>query len=158
MAGRPRKPSSLKVLHGDFEKDPQRENKQEPKPDVGVPLAPKHLGQFARAEWARVTKELSSMGVLTKVDRQALEQYCVAYEKWRKALKHVAEYGQVVSIVDDKGNEILRRNPGDVACLEYSRLIHKYLTEFGLTPSSRSRLVVEKETSSRGDLEKKFLA
>lgn len=155
---KPRKPSALKVLHGDFEKNPQRQNKREPKPEVGIPSMPKHLGKVAKYEWARVTKELASMGVLTKVERSALEQYCIAYEKWRKAMNHVAEHGMVTTIVDDKGNTIFRRNPGDVACLEYSRLIQKYLGEFGLTPASRSRVVIETETESRGDLAKKFLA
>jgi len=98
------------------------------------------------------------MGVLTKVDREALEQYCMAYAKWRESLEHVATHGMVLLSVDDKGNTVHKRNPADTACLEYSRLIHKYLTEFGLTPSSRSRLIVTQETDTRGDLAKKYLA
>ena len=74
MAGRPRKPSALKVLHGDFDKNPQRQNHNEPTVEVKAPKCPAYITGESRKEWKRVTAELLSLRVLGEVDRSALEQ------------------------------------------------------------------------------------
>ena len=148
-SGRPRKPSALKILHGDFEKDPQRRNKREPMPKPGKPIRPRHLRGEARKAWDRLAELLSEMKVSTKADRDGMEQYACLYERWRITLKDVQTNG---SVIDG------RRNPADVAMMEYSRQLHKLLTEFGLTPSSRTRVQIEQETNSKSDLERKYLS
>ena len=158
MAGRPRKPTALKLLHGDFEKDPQRQNKREPIAKAGRPTCPRHLKGEARKEWTRVTKELADLTVLAKTDRAALQHYCETWELRSIALADVQKNGCFYTTIDQGGNVIRKRNPADVAFLEYSRLCHKYLTEFGLTPSSRTRIQIEKEVESRSDMAAKYLA
>lgn len=157
--GRPSKPTSLKVLHGDFEKNPKRRNKREPTvKDKGPPKCPAHLCQVAKNEWKRVTKELASMKVLTSVDREALEQYCTTYASWRECLKHVRKYGVVLAKVDMMGNDIVYRNPADAAMATHTKTLHRLLCEFGLTPASRTRVQIDEEVSTREEAKKRFLA
>jgi len=158
MAGRPRKPSALKLLHGDFEKDPQRENKREPKPKLGRPSKPRRLQGEAKREWERICKELEAVRCLTKNDRAALHHYCEVWELRARALAHVQKHGSALVQVLKDGTEKIIRNPWDVALMEYSRACLKYQIEFGLTPVSRSRIVVETEAKTKTKLQEQYLA
>ena len=97
------------------------------------------------------------MKVLTKVDRGALEQYCIEYEMWLAALADGNTHGIVLEKADAKGNTIRYRNPGDVSLLQHRMAIHRYLAEFGLTPSSRTRLQEKTETLSAREISERFL-
>jgi len=153
------KPTSLKILHGSFEKDPSRRNKREPVPqDKTPPACPSHLGRLAKNEWKRIVKELQSLKVMAKVDREALEQYCAAYQSWRECLKDVRKRGVVLTKIDNGGNEIRYRNPADIAMVSHTKTIHTFLTEFGLTPSSRTRVQIDEKVETRDDAKKRFLA
>ena len=156
--GRPRKPTVLRVLHGDFEKDPKRQNKREPKPKTGKPVCPKWIAGEARKEWNRICKLLSETGVLTKDTGPALEQYCSAYKLWRKALDHVEKNGIATVRTDSKGNKHIVRNPYAKEMREQAHACHKWLIEFGLTPASRTRIQITNETDTASDKAKKFLA
>jgi len=148
--GRPRKPTALKVLHGDFEKNPNRRPKGEPVVDDGTPKMPTHLDRLARNEWRRICEELRQLKVLTTVERGALEQYCVAYSEWRQAVKTAREQGRYFTT--DTG---LKEHPASKTMRALAVICHKYLSEFGLTPSSRTRLQVT-ETTAASDLESKY--
>jgi len=150
-SGRPRKPTALKVLHGDFDKDPQRRPKAEPKVDTGRPKTPAHLDRLSKNEWKRICSELEQLKVLTPVERGALEQYCVAYSEWRQAVDTVRKEGRYYQT--EKG---VTEHPAAKAMRALSTICHRYLCEFGLTPSSRSRLHVTEETEN-DSLEAKFL-
>lgn len=135
---RPRKPTGLKLLHGDFDKDPQRQNHNEPTPEVRAPSVPSHLPQLAKNEWKRVCAELKELGVLSRVERAALEQYCRAYAEWRIACKALENEGRYLP--DKHG--VLREHPAGRAMRGLAAICQKALSEFGMTPSSRTRLHV----------------
>ena len=161
--GRPNKPTGLKVLHGDFDKDPQRENKREPKPKAKPPKRPPGLDSTARAAWDRVSKLLVDMAVLTEADREPLEIYARTYSKWRTACKEVDRDGITCehNTYDKDGNVVSTRtvrNPAEQVAKDSAATLIKLLTEFGLTPSSRTRIQIESETDSKADKEKRFLA
>jgi len=149
--GRPRKPTALKVLHGDFEKNPQRKPKGEPQSSTGTPSCPRHLDRLAKNEWKRICKELDQLKVLTPAERASIEQYCVAYSEWRQALSAVQKEGRYYST--EKG---LIEHPAAKALRSLAGICHRYLCEFGLTPSSRSRLHVTEQTE-QDSIEAKFL-
>jgi P27 family predicted phage terminase small subunit len=140
--GRPRKPTALKILHGDFAKDPQRRNKAEPLLPSETPDCPAWMKGDARKEWIRIMAEIKSMKVMTLPDRAAMEQYCVLYGTWRDALRAVAREGAVLS--SEHGSY---ENPSSKIALRCSAEMHKYLCQFGLTPASRSRVNVTQETA-----------
>ena len=142
MAGRPRKPTALKIRDGDFEKNPQRQNHNEPTPETGIPRCPDHLPELAQEEWNRVCHELNSMGVLTLIERGALEQYCRTYAEWRMAAADLDANGRYT--FNASGSRV--ENPAGKSLRSLSALCHKFLCEFGMTPASRTRLHIEKET------------
>ena len=128
MTGRKPKPDSLRTGH-----HPKRHS---PQAELGTPPCPKHLQGEARKEWRRVARELMSIGVLSKIDRAALAAYCQLYERWVDAEAKVREKGVVVATV--AGNVI--QNPYLGVANTALKLMRQYLTEFGLTPSSRCRI------------------
>jgi Phage terminase, small subunit len=80
MRGRPPKPTRMKVLTGNPGKRPL--NKDEPRPDPVIPDCPPELSPAAQREWTRLVKELSSLNMVTRLDRAALATYCGAYALW----------------------------------------------------------------------------
>ena len=140
MKGRKPQPTALKVLKGTFDKNPQRRNREEPTPPVSRPTCPRHLTRTAKAEWKRMVKELELLGVLTKVERGSLEQYCQTYSEWRHAHKTIEEDGRYY-----QGQNGMIEHPAGRAMRAHAAMLAKYLIEFGMTPSSRTRLHVNEK-------------
>ena len=69
------KPSALKELSGAYKKDPQRRNKNEPKPKAGIGPASKFLNEEMQKIWDEVVDQVC-IGVLGDADRFALEALC----------------------------------------------------------------------------------
>lgn len=147
MRGRKPKPTAIKKLEGNPGK--RTLNSKEPKPKASIPSCPSHIKGAARLEWNRIVKELHALGILTQVDRAALASYCGAYGHWVDAEKHLAEEDAV--IITDKGNMV--QNPYmQIAKRSMDQMV-KFAAEFGMTPSSRSRVKVE-QPSEEEELEK----
>lgn len=136
--GRKPKPTETKKLEGNPGK--RALNDQEPQPDVAIPECPPHLEGEARKEYKRVTQELVKLKILAEVDRAALVAYCQAWSDYVQATKQVKKEGEV--LYSDKGNAYL--NPWkNIQTSALDRML-RYSTEFGMTPSSRSRIKIEK--------------
>lgn len=111
-------------------------NKNEPKPDLSMSSAPEHLSRYALMEWGRVTVELYRLGLLTEIDRAALAAYCQCYGRWREAEEELAKTG--LTITTTNGNVI--QNPIVGIANKSLEMMHKFLVEFGMTPSARTRV------------------
>ncbi len=103
----------------------------------GAPEPPDHLDALALEEWSRIAGELAMIGLITRPDRAALAAYCVAYSRWVTAELKIQELGTL----------LMRTAAGSVAQSPYvaisnrsMELMHKFLTEFGMTPVSRTRV------------------
>jgi P27 family predicted phage terminase small subunit len=134
MRGRKPKPTAAKELAGNPGKRPL--NDREPKPAVKLPTCPAHLSAAARREWRRMGRQLLDLGVLTTVDRAVLAAYCVAYARWAEAEAQVSKLGLVVKT--SAGNLI--QNPYLSIANRAMEQTAKLASEFGMTPSSRSRV------------------
>ena len=143
--GRRPKPTHLKVITGNPGKRPLNEN--EPQPEVAIPAAPSHLSARAAERWAEIAPQLARLGVLTEIDSDALSLYCEAWALWVHAKKKVHELGAIV------------RSPksGYPVASPYIGIANKahdqmraLLAEFGMTPSSRSRIEIGGRTPSGG--------
>jgi P27 family predicted phage terminase small subunit len=134
MAGRKPLPTDLKILKGTHRKD--RANKAEPRPARRIPSAPEHLSRYALMEWGRVAVELDRIGLLSEIDRSALAAYCQAYGRWREAEEKLNTSGLLIKT--SAGNVV--HNPLVGVANTALKMMHKYLTEFGMTPSSRSKV------------------
>jgi len=142
---RPRKPTALKLLHG--EKDKKRINQNEPAPTPGIPQPPVHLDEVALACWHRTCKTLNEMHVLTMADGECVAMFCQDYSRWFAASQAVDAQGM---IVDGK------RNPALIDAHKFRDSCFKWLTEFGMTPASRTKLVVIGTKGVGGETEKLF--
>lgn len=128
------KPTKLKKLEGNPGKRPLPVN--ELQVDPGIPARPTFLKGAAKKEWDRVAPELFRLGVLTKIDRAALAAYCQAYGRWEEAERKVKKDGYLF----ETSNGNLIQNPMLSVANKALELMHKFLTEFGMTPSSRVKV------------------
>jgi P27 family predicted phage terminase small subunit len=140
----------LKKLQGNPGK--RKLNDREPKPQPGDPDMPRGLSAAAAEEWRAIVPELRALGVLTKLDGKALAAYCHAYARWMEAEAEIQRVGIVVQepIWDLHTNRLLgvkfKKNPAVTISETAQKIMKSFLVEFGMTPSSRSRVRIEKPT------------
>jgi P27 family predicted phage terminase small subunit len=144
MRGRKPKPTALKLLCGNPGK--RKLNRDEPTA-AGIPDCPDFLDAIAKEEWNRCVKVLAEMNVLTKADRSALAAYCVAYSRWVEAEALVKKFGTIVKS-PEKGYPL--KSPYLTVADQALESMRKLMVEFGMTPSSRSRLKMS-DLGSAGD-------
>lgn len=127
------KPTALKVVQGNPGK--RKLNAAEPKPTAGSLKAPPGLDYYGKWLWASYAPILQRLGLYTEADTLALSTLCMAYSRWRKALK------------DLEG--LMPGDPGyrDIAITveKAEQSLRMLANEFGMTPASRSRLSVKQE-------------
>ena len=137
---RGRKPlsSAVKEASGAFAKDPQRRNREEPKPKLSDPKIPDHVeaDPVAKSRWFWVCDQLREMSLLHATDQGLIAGYCLDYSMML-SLWEVIKGGQV-SDMDEKGRSKLKPEANQFH--SYSDRCLKREAELGLTPSSRSRL------------------
>lgn len=143
--GRPPKPKVINDLKGDTHK--RRRHKAEPEPPNDRPEFPEHLDGIAKQEWASVTDQLDKMGLLSTADASALEMYAAAYSRYRHAEEMVRKYGEVIISPVNKYPMI---SPYSTVMNKNLETCRRFLTEFGLTPASRSRCAIQKKDDSNG--------
>jgi P27 family predicted phage terminase small subunit len=148
MKGRKPKPTLTRKLDGNPGKRPL--NDREPVPPAGVPECPDHLDDEARAEWFRTAGVLHEMGLLTKADRAALAAYCTVYSRWVHAEAQVKKFGSIVKS-PEKGFPM--KSPYLTIADQALEAMRKLMVEFGLTPSSRSRIRVPEDGEARAELD-----
>jgi P27 family predicted phage terminase small subunit len=148
MKGRKPKPTLTRKLDGNPGK--RKINDREPVPPAGVPECPDHLDDEVRAEWFRTAAVLHEMGLLTKADRAALAAYCTVYSRWVHAEAQVKKFGSIVKS-PEKGFPM--KSPYLTIADQALEAMRKLMVEFGLTPSSRSRIRVPDDGEARAELD-----
>jgi P27 family predicted phage terminase small subunit len=135
-----------------------RKPKNEPTPVMvmqNIPDAPKHLDDYALAEWHHICGALFRCGILTEIDGRGLAMYCQAYGRWRKAEEAIQEIAKQdtinggLMIMTTNGNWV--QNPMVGTANTAMRDAMKYAAEYGLTPSSRVRLGIEADKAQDRD-------
>jgi len=147
-------PTSVKIVTGNPGK--RQLPKDEPQPKSRRPKPPAHLNADAQEEWERIEDELDALGILSGLDRAALAAYCQAYGRWTQAERALAKMsnqadGLIIKTVS--GNMI--QNPLVGVANKAMADMVRYAAEFGMTPSSRSRIsAMEKDD---GDAASEYL-
>ena len=100
-----------------------RRNPNEPKPDKGRPRCPLWLKGNAKAEWKKLVEMTDRMGILTKVDGNALARYCRLWQRWRRSEDFIEEHGDQYPVKDKKGNTIAGISVRIVSWNEHDHLI-----------------------------------
>ena len=150
MAGRRPKPTHLKLVTGNPGK--RRLNAQEAKPRAVAPKCPDELSPAAKAEWKRVSRQLLNLGLLTEIDRAALAAYCQAWGQWMDAVTQLQRTGAVVKA--PSGYPIL--NPYLTVANQAYAQMKAMLTEFGMSPASRSRVAADLPTAEESPADRYF--
>ena len=137
--GRKPKPTQLKVVGGNPGNRPL--NQDEPKPKASNHRAPAGLSKLAAKHWRTVAKQLHEARILTDLDKPALVLYCEAWARWRDATDQVEQRGMLVKAPSGYPMQ----NPYLAIANKAFDHLQKMLVEFGMTPSSRSRIQVQPE-------------
>jgi P27 family predicted phage terminase small subunit len=137
MRGRKPTPTERKRLAGNPGK--RALNDAEPQPRRVAPRAPEHLSAEEKTKWKSLVKELHPLGLVTVLDVDQLAQYCVLWVRWIKAERMVREKGEIIKTV--AGNII--QNPYLSIANRALEQLNKIGAEFGMSPSSRTRIKVE---------------
>lgn len=136
-SGPPPKPSPLRVLDGSALPKIEAE---------GTPCGidpPSWLGKVAKIEWRRIAKGLESLGLLKNESRTALAAYCEHYELWRQAKDLLKQHSPLLLVQTPNG--AVQQSPYLSIVNRESELMHKYMTEFGMTPASLTRIGTTKQ-------------
>lgn len=139
------KPTNIKILTDTIRN--HRLNPNEPKPEAAQPDPPAHLTEAARAEWDRVVVDVVALGLLSNLDRAALAAYCQACGRWSAAETALARMAAKDAVTDGliirtKSGNIIQ-NPLVGAANKAMADMVRYAAEFGMTPSSRTRINAE---------------
>ncbi len=145
--GRKPKPTAIKQLEGNPGK--RELNKYEPKPEKKAPRCPAWLDSEAKKEWRRMAKQLEELGILTEVDMAAFAGYCQTYARWKEAEEFISKHGTIVKTPSGYWQQV----PQVSIAQTYLKIMNRFCEQFGLTPSSRSRIVADKAMESEDPLE-----
>lgn len=110
-----------------------------------MPRPPEHLSDDEKTKWKSLVKHLYPLGLVTTIDQDSLAMYCVIYMRWIKAEKIVREKGEIIKTA--AGNVI--QNPYLSIANRALEQLNKLAAEFGMTPSSRSRVVADTPDSTK---------
>ena len=129
-------PTNIHILRGNPGRKPKSELVDDVEPEIRLPKPPLHLTVEAKREWKRLGEELESLGLVSNIDYAAFAVYCQAYGRWVYAEKQINKLG-------DDG--LISR--GSYGLAQWFRMsmqlmdqLRKMLIEFGMTPSSRTRV------------------
>ena len=134
------KPSAIEEAEGRPGK--RRRNGDEPEFDSIIPECPEHLSAEAKKKWDELAPVLHAASLLTEGDQ--------AYATMAQAQKMLNK----TSLIFQTPSGYVQQSPLFSIITTSMELINKLCREFGLTPSSRSRLSVakaEKETDLLDD-------
>jgi P27 family predicted phage terminase small subunit len=149
-SGRRSAPSSVKRLRGN-----PRINDREPVPAGRLPSCPDRLTGRAREAWITFAAALNSAGIGTSLDAVALELLCDSYGLYLDAMEHVSRTGPVWFEAPRKPGKLPRcfvspwQKIAKVAWGQ-SRVM---MLEFGLTPTARVHIKVDRPTDAADELE-----
>ena len=128
MQGRKPKPAGMSTRR------PQRDDAL----TARLPACPEHLEGEARKEWRRTGRRLLECGLVTEIDGAALALYCQAWARWVDAEHNLARFGVVIK--SPSGFPI--QSPYLAIANKAMEQMAKLLAEFGMSPSSRTRVSV----------------
>ncbi len=130
-AGRPAKPTALKVLQGNAGKRPL--NDREPQFQNADPTPPEWLEGEGRALWLRLAPQLIAQGVLLDVDRELFAAGCERWGMYRQATRETGE------LLTEKAHGVVT-NPLQALAKSALADAMAVFREFGIGASSRSKV------------------
>jgi P27 family predicted phage terminase small subunit len=122
---------------------PKKKDRQAVVPLKGIGSPPAYLDKAAKAHWAEVAALVNESGLGSALDRDALAFYVSLWSRWRAAEAELAKDES------DGGREVItanngyrQLNPWYTISKECLKDMKSYLSEFGLSPKARAKLVL----------------
>lgn len=137
------KPTELKRLQGNPGRRPL--GKDEAQPDTVLMYCPRWMSDVAKAKWRQIAPRLRHARLLTEVDHDLLSAFCVAFARWQEADGMVQKQGQVIT--SKNGSEYL--SPWLVASSMAFKEMISIAAKFGMSPSDRTRIKIEKDEKEK---------
>ena len=110
-------------------------------PTVASPELPTWLTKGGQFAWSDLVPLLIELGVLSRIDGNALARYCHLWDRWRKAEDFLLANGEVCEVRDDEGRVVSTRAwPQVDIAFRLAQALLRLEQEFGMTPSARSRI------------------
>lgn len=142
MAKPGRKPTPTNLLpftrgkHASKKEVAERAKTGAVEPDISVPKPPASLCKEGKQHWNKTAKLLAKMRVMSDADVDALNLYVETWLRWQEANDAVKKSGLIIK----SPNDYPIQNPMLAVANKAQEQCLKLLTEFGLTPSSRTRV------------------
>jgi P27 family predicted phage terminase small subunit len=140
MKGRKPTPPNLKVLAGNPGRRPVPETPESPLLENNDP-PPAWLHPYAQEFYTEIITITSGMRVATEADRLGITALAQSLAEVKIAHERMNEEGRV--LMDLKGNP--HRNPYAVHAAQFIAFVRQFITEYGMTPCSRARLISKAE-------------
>ena len=143
--GRRAKPTALHLVQGT--RSHVKNHGEEAEPELTLPPCPPELDPIATEHYAHMGTRLVALGIMSEIDGAAMAAYCASYSQWRRAEKVINDTSPVIrgvrknSFVVNPWVRIRDRALGQM---------YRFMVEFGMTPSSRTRIAAEKP-GNRGE-------
>lgn len=132
--GRKRIPDHIKALKGSL--NSTRVNPAQPEYEASRLQCPDHFNQEQKETWLDIVPQLVRAGVAKDIDQMALEVLCEKWSEYREAQRKIAEHGFLVRTP----NGYPQVSPYYSVAKQALNDFGKMMTEFGMTPASRSKV------------------
>ena len=120
---------------------PSRINEREPQPPARAPVMPDWLSEPAQQVWKRAVRNLRAMGTLASTDGNELGIYCTAVVFTQRAAQ-IVDASNVVLFRNTSGGgrNVMVANPASREFRENAKVVDRFSTKFGFTPSDRTKI------------------
>lgn len=158
-SGRPAKPAVVHLLNGNPGKRSAKElldQVQNPAVPVEAPDKPDWLDAESSEEWDRLIPDLLKLGLITRLDQQALAQYCEAVCEYRKFSRLISQFNADPKLSQQQAGDVQTSKTGFKSLSiwrtlrnDAQRRADELGRQFGFTPMSRRGL---RPQSPQGEL------
>jgi P27 family predicted phage terminase small subunit len=153
--GPPPTPTNVLAMRGSWRAN---RNPGEPHPERGRPRCPRWLDEKAKEAWAQLIPQLDRMGVLAKIDGNALARYCQLWSRWRKAEDFLQQQGDTYLVKGPDGKATaVKAYPQARIAAQLAEQLLRLEQHFGMTPAARARLSAPREEPQQDDLRSRYL-
>ena len=115
-----------------------------------MPRCPAWLEPEAKKEWRRMSRQMEKLGILTQVAAAAFAGYCQAHARWKEAEEFISKHGTIFKTPSG----YIQQVPQVFIAQTYLKIMKNFCSEFGLTPSGRSRISTSAVTESDDPMER----
>lgn len=136
-------PTKMKKLKGNPGKRKTNKKKEPMAGGFSITKPPAHLSLVAKQAYKDLVAIVGPEGMklLDKADSMAVEILSETYSEWREAHDEVIKFGMTQEVETKSGDKMMRRNPAVGVRADAAKRLVSLMGEFGLTPSSRSKLI-----------------